>query len=313
MNTSAPLMTSRTVPLFVVGIRVPRVPVFDPIHPFAASGIKSACLIATNNVPHTRRHDDLRTGDSSRAHSVNNHLNVAHILADNFQRIQKRREDNNCSAVLIVMKHRDVEFFLESVFNLKTSRRGDVLEVDTAKGCGDRFYSPDDFIRILCTQTDRKGIDARKFFEQHCLPFHHRHRGRGTNITQAEDRRSVSNNGNGVLLDCQRESFFRILVNCFADARHARRVSHREIGAIFQRHLGDNFDLAAEVHEERAVRDIDYFNAIDVSDCLYDLLAVFAGNCADGYVARDEIVGDADNVDRADIATRAADCAGYLA
>ena len=195
----------------------------------------------------------------------------------------------------------------------KQLRRGDVLEVNTAKGCGDRLYSADDFIRILGTQTNGKGIDARKFFEEHCLPFHHRHRGRGTNITQTEDRRSVSNNGNGVLLYCQRENFFRILVNCFADPRHARRISHRKVGAIFQRHFGDDFDLTAEVHEERAVRDVNYFNAIDVSDCLYDLLAVFAGNCADGYVARDEIVGDANNIDGADIATRAADRAGDLA
>ena len=142
----------------------------------------------------------------------------------------------------------------------------------------DRFHRAHDLVRIFRVQTDRKRIDAGEFFEQHRLAFHHRHGGGWANVAEAEHRGSVGDDGDGVFLDRQRENFFRIFVNRFADARDAGRVGHREIGASLQRHFRDDFDLAAEVHQESRIGDLNQFDAVDVFDGFDDLFAVFARN-----------------------------------
>ena len=65
-------------------------------------------------------------------------------------------------------------------------------------------------------------------------------------------------------------------MNRVADARDAGRVGHRKIRASLQRHLRDDFDLAAEMHEKRRIGNLDQFHAVDVFDCLNDLFAVCA-------------------------------------
>src|SRR5688500_5553318 len=91
-------------------------------------------------------------------------------------------------------------------------------------------------------------------------------------------------------------------MNRFADTRDTGRVSHGEIGAGLQRHFGNDFDLAAEMHEESQIGNIDHFNAVDVSDGIDDLFAVLTGNRADGNVANDVIRAGADDVYGADVA-----------
>src|SRR5688572_16602001 len=91
-------------------------------------------------------------------------------------------------------------------------------------------------------------------------------------------------------------------MNRFADARDTGRVSHGEIGPRFQRHFGNDFDLAAEMHEESQVGNIDDFNAVDVSDGIDNLFAVLTGNRADGNVANDVIRTGTDDVYRSYIA-----------
>ena len=123
-----------------------------------------------------------------------------------------------------------------------------------------------------------KRIDAGELLEQHRLPFHHRQRGGWSNVAEPEHRGSVSYDGNCVLLDRQREGFIGIFVNRVADASNARRVGHREIRARLQRHLRNDFDLAAEVHQKSRIRNLQQLDAVDVFDCFDDLFAVFTGN-----------------------------------
>ena len=157
-----------------------------------------------------------------------------------------------------------------------------------------------------------KGIDAGEFLEEHRLAFHHRHRRSRTNVSEPEHRCAVSNDRDTVLLDRQGKYFFRILVNRFADARDTGRVGHREISARFQRQLGDHFDLAADVHQEGAIGDVNNLDAFNVIDGLDDLLSVLAGDGVDGDVADYEIVGDADDVNRTNVSAGAANRGGQL-
>jgi hypothetical protein len=91
-------------------------------------------------------------------------------------------------------------------------------------------------------------------------------------------------------------------MNRLTHPRHAGRVGHRKIGTRFQRHLGNNFNLAAQVHQEGEIGNIDDFHAVNVSDCFDNLFAVLAGNCADGDVAHNVVGSGAYDVYGANVA-----------
>ena len=84
-----------------------------------------------------------------------------------------------------------------------------------------------------------------------------------------------------------------------ADPGDAGRVGHREVVAGLHRHLRLHLDLAAEVHEEGAVRDALDFDALDLPDALDDALEVVGVGRVDGDVANLRPLLDAHEVDRA--------------
>src|SRR5262245_12300727 len=94
--------------------------------------------------------------------------------------------------MLIVVKNRDVELFSESLFDLETTWRRDVFQIDSTEHGRDRFYRAHDLIRVFRVETDRKSIDAGEFLEQHRLPFHHRQSCGWSNVAETEHRCSVS-------------------------------------------------------------------------------------------------------------------------
>src|SRR6185369_492881 len=128
--------------------------------------------------------------------------------------------------MLIVMKNGNVELFSQSLLDLETTRRRDVFEIDSTEHGRDRFYRAHNLVWIFRVETDRKGIDAREFFEQHRLPFHHRQGCCWSNVAESENGCSISHDCDRVLLDRKRENFFRIFRDCLADASDARSVSH---------------------------------------------------------------------------------------
>ena len=84
-------------------------------------------------------------------------------------------------------------------------------------------------------------------------------------------------------------------------ARDAGRVGHREVVAGLDRDLAVDLDLAALVHQERAVGDAR--RPSTPSSALHrvdDALAVRGVDAGDGHVARDAALVDAHEVDRAE-------------
>ena len=65
--------------------------------------------------------------NARRARAVYYDFYFADILFYDFKRVQKRSRNDDCRAVLVVVEHGNVAFFLEFLFNLKAPRRGDVL------------------------------------------------------------------------------------------------------------------------------------------------------------------------------------------
>src|SRR5262245_61452162 len=128
--------------------------------------------------------------------------------------------------MLIVVEDGDIEFLLESLFDLKAARSGNVLEIDSAKSSRYRFHCANNLIRIFRVQTNRKRVDASELFEQHRLPFHDWHRCSWSNVAESQNCGPVGYNCYRVLLDRKCESFVRVLMNRLTNPSYTWRVSH---------------------------------------------------------------------------------------
>src|SRR5262249_61851021 len=95
-----------------------------------------------------------------------------------------------------------------------------------------------------------------------------------------------------------------------ADACDAGRVGHREVVARADRDLRLHLDLAAEVHQEGAVRDGLDADLVEHADGVDDALPVDRVGRVDRYVADHEAAATARGVVRAQQAARLADGAG---
>src|SRR5207245_10097201 len=85
------------------------------------------------------------------------------------------------------------------------------------------------------------------------------------------------------------------------------------IVAGLDRDLSLHLDLAAEVHEERAIRDVDDANTTDGPDLFHDLLDMTLVTRLDAEIAGDRRLADLDEVDGADVTARLADGRRHLA
>ena len=101
---------------------------------------------------------------------------------------------------------------------------------------------------------------------------------------EPEDRGAVGDDGDGVLLDRQLMGQRRMVLDGRADPGHAGRVGHRQVVAVVDRHAGEDLDLAALVHGERAVRHLDDLDPVDGLDRRGDLLDVLLRGAVDDEV-----------------------------
>ena len=74
-----------------------------------------------------------------------------------------------------------------------------------------------------------------------------------------------------VALDRELVDLGRVLLDGRAHAGHARRVRHRQVVTRRQRNLRLDLDLAADVHQERAVADVPHRHAVDGFDRVANL------------------------------------------
>ena len=158
--------------------------------------------------------------------------------------------------MLIVMENRNVEDLPQSGLDLEAARRGDVLEIDAAVGRGEVADRVDDRLGVLGVEADRPGIDVGEPFEQRGLALHDGHRGCRPDVAEPEHGRAVADDRDRVALDRQPAGVLGILGDRQADPRHPGCVGTGQIVAGTQGHLRFDADLAAQVHQERAVTDL---------------------------------------------------------
>ena len=176
------------------------------------------------------------------------------LLVHQPQSVEQRSQDHDRRAVLVVVEHRDVELVAEAALDLETPRRGDVLEVDAGEPRRDRLDRGDDPVDVLGVEADRPGVDLAEPLEQCRLALHHGQRGHRSDVAETEDGRPVRDDGDAVALDGQPAGVLGVRGDGEADPGDPGGVDQREVVAVADRVLGLHLDLAAEVHEEGAVR-----------------------------------------------------------
>ena len=157
--------------------------------------------------------------------------------------------------MLVVVDDRDIELFLEPLFDLETPRRRDVLEVDAPEGSRDVLHGLDDRVGVLGPESNGKGIDACKFLKDHCLALHYRHGRLRADVAEAEDRGAVRDDGHGVPFDGIPEGMLAVFMDVHGDAGHTRGVDLGKVIAVPHRHPAADLDLPAFVAGEGPVHD----------------------------------------------------------
>jgi hypothetical protein len=212
--------------------------------------------------------------------------------------------------VLVVVEHRDVQPILQPLLDLEAARRRDVLEVDAAEGRCDPADGVDDVVGGPRVEADGEPVDPGEVLEQQRLALHDRHGGLGADVAEAEDRGAVGDDGDGVLLDREVVDALGPRSDGPAHTCHARRVGHGEVVAVRDRHAGQHLDLAAVVHEEGAVRQLEHLASLEPVDGGPDPADVAFVAAVDDEVLLEMRAADVEAAQRGDVATGVAYCCG---
>ena len=135
--------------------------------------------------------EELRDSDSRGTSTIEDNLDILFFLTSHFECIDEACEDDDRGTVLIIMHDGDIEFRLQSFFDLETPRSGDILEVDPTESVGNIFDRRDKGFDILCPDDNREGIHSSKFPKKDTLPFHDGHTRLVSEISESEYGRSI--------------------------------------------------------------------------------------------------------------------------
>ena len=130
--------------------------------------------------------------------------------------------------MLVIVHYRYLKFCPKPSFYLKTTRGGDVFQVDATENRSNSFDRGDDFFRILRVKTNRKSVYSGKLLKNGRFAFHYRYSGVGTQITKTQNGRAVGNDGHAVLLKRIFVGAIFIFSYFSRDLGYSRRVSKRQ-------------------------------------------------------------------------------------
>ena len=100
--------------------------------------------------------------------------------------------------MLIVVEDRDFHGLLQRLFNVKTLRRLDIFQVDSAESGLQNLARADDFVGVLGIQLDIEDVDIGEALEEHALAFHDGFAGERADIPEAQHGGSVAHHAHQV-------------------------------------------------------------------------------------------------------------------
>ena len=152
--------------------------------------------------------------------------------------------------MLIVVEDGDAEIG-EARLDLEAARRRDVLEVDATEDGRDRAHGRDDGIGVLRIEANREGVDARELAKEDRLSLHDGERGERPEVAEAEDRRAVGHDRDGVPLDGELTRARGRCGDRKADGGDAGRVGQAQVVPRRERHLARDGELSVHALVER--------------------------------------------------------------
>ena len=225
---------------------LPRVGLLPAVHQLLAALVDDALDVGDEDVLALDADGDeqIEAGQRRRARARAGQLDLADVLADDAQRIQNARRDDDRGAVLVVVEDGDVEQFLEAVLDDEAVGGLDVLEVDAAERGTEVTHRVDEGLDLLGGHAQVDGVDVGEALEQRRLALHHRLRCQRAQVAHAEDSRAVGNDGDEVALARVVVGGRRIIRDGAHRHRDARRVGQRQV-ALGRERLGRlNLELA---------------------------------------------------------------------
>ena len=225
------------------GRRLDRVRRLPLVHALGAAAVHDALGVAEDDVVRleAERLQELDRGDARRAGAVDDELRRLDVAAGEMERVDEAGRGDDRRAVLVVMEDGDVHQLAQALLDDEALRRLDVLEVDAAEGRRQVAHAVDDRVRVLGADLEVEGVDVGEALEQHRLAFHHRLRGDGAAVAEAEDRGAVRDHRDEVALGGVVEGEVRVLGDRQHRHRDARRIGERQIA--LRRHRLRRHDL----------------------------------------------------------------------
>ena len=185
----------------------------------------------------------LRTGYGRSAGAVDHDAHVLNALACHFKGIEQTGRRDDGRAVLVVMHHGDVKFFLQPAFYLETLRSLDVFQIDAAKRGRNGFHGLNKLVGVFLVDLDVEHVDACINLKQQPFAFHHGLAAHGTDIAQSEHGRAVGNDGHQIALVGIIVCLVRIFFYLEARLGHAGRIGQRQVGLRTVRLCGNHLYL----------------------------------------------------------------------
>ena len=96
------------------------------------------------------------------------------------------------------MKYGNIQILFQTPFDLETTGRGNIFQIDAAERTRDQFDGADDLFGIFGPQADGERIHAAVRLEQGAFAFHDGHTRFGTDIAEPQNGGAVCDHRNGI-------------------------------------------------------------------------------------------------------------------
>src|SRR5690606_33630825 len=126
------------------------------------------------------------------------HFDGVNVFAYHLQAVDQRRRYGNGSAVLVVMKDRNLHALAQCALDLEALGCLDVFKIDAAEGGLKRGNGFNKLVRIALVDFNVENINTGKFLEQDGLALHDRLRRLGANVAQTQYSGTIGDNADQV-------------------------------------------------------------------------------------------------------------------
>ena len=209
-----------------------------------AALVQGTELVYRDDVLRTGGHQHLDDGRTGSAGTVQDDVNIFHLLAHHPQGVDEGGGHDDGRAVLVIVEDGDVQLTLQGLFDLEALGAFDVLEVDAAEGGGDGLAGRDDAGCIVGVDADGEGIHAAELLEEHSLALHDRQACLGADVTQTQHGGAVGDDSHHIALEGVLVDVVGVFPDLAAGFGNTGRVSCCQLVAVLDLHLAHDAHFA---------------------------------------------------------------------